>query len=68
MEEFHLLMNACHKNNIIVDNIDYNEEMGWPIDYIYESIKKYPENRKYFFLIKNGTTLIIFFLDVVLVI
>lgn len=48
MEEFHLLMNACHKNNIIVDNIDYNEEMGWPIDYIYESIKKYPENRKYF--------------------
>lgn len=48
MEEFHLLMNACHKNNIIVDDIDYNEKMGWPIDYIYDSIKKYPENKKYF--------------------
>ena len=48
MEEFHLLMNACHKNNIKVDDIVYKEDMGWPIDYIYESIKKYPENRKYF--------------------
>lgn len=48
MEEFHLLMNACHKNNIKVDDINYKEDMGWPIDYIYESIKKYPENKKYF--------------------
>lgn len=48
MEEFHLLMDACHKNNIKVDTIDYKEDMGWPIDYIYESIKKYPENKKYF--------------------
>ena len=23
MEEFNLLMNACHKNNIKVDDIDY---------------------------------------------
>ena len=48
MEEFYLLMNACHKNNIKVDEIDYKEDMGWPIDYIYESIKKYAENKKYF--------------------
>lgn len=48
IEEFQLLMNSCHKNNIRVDDIKYDESMGWPIDYIYESIKKYPENRKYF--------------------
>ena len=38
----------CHKNKIKVDNINYKEDMGWPIDYVYESIKKYPENKKYF--------------------
>lgn len=48
MEEFHLLMNACHKNKIKVDDINYKENMGWPIDFIYESIKKYPENKKRF--------------------
>ena len=48
MKEFNLLMEACHKNNIKVDDIDYKEDMGWPIDFIYESIKKYPENKKYF--------------------
>lgn len=48
MEEFNLLMNACHKNKIKVDDINYKEDMGWPIDFIYESIKKYPENKKYF--------------------
>lgn len=48
MEEFHLLMNACHKNKIKVDDINYKEGMEWPIDYVYESIKKYPENKKYF--------------------
>lgn len=48
IEEFHLLMEACYKNNIKVDEINYTEKMGWPIDYIYESIKKYPENKKYF--------------------
>ena len=66
MKEFNLLMEACHKNNIKVDDIDYKEDMGWPIDFIYESIKKYPENKKYF-LIKNGQIKIIF-LDVLLVI
>ncbi len=48
MEEFNLLMEACHKNNIKVDNIDYKEDMGWPIDYIYPSIKKCHENRQFF--------------------
>lgn len=48
MEEFHLLMNTCHKNKIKVDDINYKEGMWWPIDYVYESIKKYPENKKYF--------------------
>ncbi len=48
MEEFHLLMNACYKNKIKVDDINYKEDMGWPIDFIFESIKKYPENKKYF--------------------
>lgn len=47
-KEFRLLMDACHKNNIKVDDIDYNPSMGWPIDYIYPSIKKYEENKKYF--------------------
>ena len=40
--------NACKKNNIKVDDINYKEDMGWPIDYIYESIKKYPENKQFF--------------------
>ncbi len=48
VEEFNLLMKACYKNNIKVDDIDYKEGMGWPIDYIFESIKKYPENKKFF--------------------
>lgn len=48
MEEFNLLMKACKKNNIKVDDINYKEDMGWPIDYIYESIKKYPENKQFF--------------------
>lgn len=53
MEEFHLLMNACHKNKIKVDNINYKEDMGWPIDFIYESIKNILKTRN-IFLIKNG--------------
>ncbi len=48
LEEFNLLMNACYKNGIKIDEINYNENMGWPIDYVYEGIKKYEENKKYF--------------------
>lgn len=48
MREFNLLIEACHKNGVVVDEIDYNSDMGWPINYIYTSIKKHPENRKLF--------------------
>ena len=47
-KEFNLLMDACHKNNVKVDDINYNPSMGWPIDYIFPSIKKYKENKKLF--------------------
>ena len=47
-KEFELTMEGCHKNNIKVDEIEYEKGMGWPIDYIYPSIKKYKENKKYF--------------------
>lgn len=47
-KEFQLLMDACHKNNVKVDNIEYEPSMGWPIDFIFPSIKKYEENKKLF--------------------
>lgn len=47
-KEFKLMMEGCHKNNIKVDDIKYESSMGWPIDYIYPSIKKYEENKKLF--------------------
>lgn len=47
-KEFELLMNACHKSGVKVDNIKYDPSMGWPIDYIYDSLKKYEENKKLF--------------------
>lgn len=46
--EFKLMMEGCHKNNVRVDDIKYEPSMGWPIDYIYPSIKKYEENKKLF--------------------
>lgn len=47
-KEFKLMMDICHKNGIIVDNISYDESMGWPIDIILPSIKNHEENRKLF--------------------
>lgn len=47
-KEFKFMMEGCHKNNIKVDDIKYESSMGWPIDYIYPSIKKYKENKKLF--------------------
>ncbi len=47
-EEFRLMMEACNKNNIKVDDIKYEPSMGWPIDFIFESIKKYDENKQLF--------------------
>lgn len=48
IEEFRLLMEACHKNNIKIDNINYRVDMGWPTDVIFYAIKKYSENKIYF--------------------
>lgn len=47
-KEFKLMMDGCHKNNVKVDDIKYDQSMGWPIDYIFPSIKKYEENKKLF--------------------
>lgn len=49
MKEFEMLLAQCSKNNIKIDcNLDYDTSMGWPIDVIFNSIKKYPENKKLF--------------------
>ena len=47
-KEFELMMNTCHKNGVKVDDLTYNPSMGWPIDIILPSIKKYDENKKLF--------------------
>jgi len=47
-KEFKLMMDICHKNGIIVDDLTYDESMGWPIDIIHPSIKRHEENRKLF--------------------
>jgi len=46
--EFDYIVNSCKQNNIKIDNIKYDEKMGWPVEIIYPEIKKYEENRKYF--------------------
>lgn len=46
--EFEFMIKSCRKNNIKIDNIKYDTNMGWPIDIIYPEIKKYEENKKYF--------------------
>ena len=47
-KEFELMMETCHKNGVIVDDIVYDKSLGWPIDLIYESIIKHEENKKLF--------------------
>ena len=47
-KEFKLMMEICHKNGIIVDDLIYDKSMGWPIDIIHPSIKRHEENRKLF--------------------
>lgn len=47
-KEFKLMMDICHKNGIIVDDLTYDKSMGWPIDIIHPSIKRHEENRKLF--------------------
>lgn len=47
-KEYKLLIDLCKKNDIKIDNVNYEPKMGWPVDCIYESIIKYPENRRMF--------------------
>jgi len=46
--EFEFMFKSCKKNNIKIDNIEYDVSKGWPIDILYPEIKKYEENKKYF--------------------
>lgn len=48
LREFELLIENCERNGIMVDNVKYNPKMGWPVDYVYNLIKKYPQNRAKF--------------------
>lgn len=47
-KEYSLFVDACKRNNIKVDEIEYNERMGWPISVLLESIKKYSSNKEIF--------------------
>lgn len=46
--EFDFMIESCKRNNIKIDNIEYDTNKGWPIDIIYPEIKKYEGNKKYF--------------------
>lgn len=47
-KEFEYMVESCKKNNIIIGDLKYEENKGWPIDIIFPEIKKYEENKKYF--------------------
>lgn len=47
-KEFEYMVESCKKNNIIIGDLEYEENKGWPIDIIFPEIKKYEENKKYF--------------------
>lgn len=47
-KEFDYMYNSCKINSLKIDDLEYNEDKGWPIDIIFPEIKKYEENRKYF--------------------
>lgn len=46
--EFEFMIESCKKNNVKIDNLEYDKSKGWPIDIIYPEIKKYEKNKKYF--------------------
>lgn len=49
MKEFNMLISKCIESNVKIDkDLKYNESMGWPIDIVFASVKKYPENKKLF--------------------
>ena len=47
-KEFNLMIESSKRNNIKIGNIEYEEDKGWPIDVIFQEIKKHIENKKYF--------------------
>lgn len=47
-KEFEMMKNSCIKNNIIMGDISYDSYDKWPVDIIFNEIKKYDENKKYF--------------------
>lgn len=48
MNEFKMIVNKCIENDIKFDYIDYNPLMGWPVEVLLPSIKRYDENKKKF--------------------
>lgn len=46
--EFDYMLSSCKKNNIIIDDLTYSVEDGWPIDVVFPAIKKHEENKRYF--------------------
>ena len=47
-KEFEYMYNNCKKYNIQIEDLSYDTSKGWPVDIIFESIKKFKENKKYF--------------------
>ena len=48
-QEFKLFIEACNKNNIKIDkDIEFTKKDKWPIDVVYNSLKKYEENKIHF--------------------
>lgn len=46
-KEFEYMYNNLKKHNIVMDEVKYNENT-WPVDILFEEIKKHKENKKYF--------------------
>ncbi len=47
-KEFDYMYNNCKKHNLQIENLSYDMSKGWPVDIIFESIKKFEENKIYF--------------------
>lgn len=47
-KEFEYMYNNCKKHNIQIEELSYDTSKGWPVDVIFESIKRFDGNKKYF--------------------
>ena len=47
-KEFEYMYNNCKKHNLQIESLSYDMSKGWPVDIIYESIKKFEENKSCF--------------------